>query len=60
MKKTITIKKVGINGEGIGYLDRKIVFVPGAIPGEEVVVDINKKNKGYSEGKLLKVLQPSP
>ena len=60
MKKTITIKKVGINGEGIGYLDRKIVFVPGAIPGEEVVVDINKRNKGYSEGKLLKVLQPSP
>ena len=38
MKKNLEIKKLGINGEGIGYIDRKIVFVPGALPQEEVVV----------------------
>ena len=27
----VTIKKVGINGEGIGYIDRTPVFVPGAL-----------------------------
>lgn len=59
MNKNIEIKKVGINGEGIGYLDRKIVFVPGALPGEEVVVDIVKRNRGYSEGKLVKILKPA-
>ncbi|WP_296878551.1 23S rRNA (uracil(1939)-C(5))-methyltransferase RlmD [Thomasclavelia sp.] len=59
MKKTIEIKKLGINGEGIGYLNRKIVFVSGALPGEEVVVEIVKQNRGYSEGKLVKILKAS-
>ena len=39
MKKNVEIKKLGINGEGIGYIDRKIVFVPGALPQEEVIVE---------------------
>ncbi len=34
----LTIKRIGINGEGVGFFKRKIVFVPGALPGEEVVV----------------------
>ncbi|MED9787104.1 MAG: TRAM domain-containing protein, partial [Latilactobacillus curvatus] len=28
----LTIKRIGINGEGIGYYKRKIVFIPGALP----------------------------
>lgn len=59
MKKNVEIKKLGINGEGIGYIDRKIVFVPGALPQEEVVVDIVKQARGYSEGKLVQVIKPS-
>lgn len=31
---TIIIKRLGINGEGIGYYNRLLVFVPFAIPGE--------------------------
>ena len=27
MKTTVEIKKMGINGEGIGYINRKIVFI---------------------------------
>ena len=34
----VTIKKMGINGEGIGYIDRMPVFVPGALCGEEVEI----------------------
>lgn len=60
MKKTVEIKKLGINGEGIGYIDRKIIFVPGALPQEEVVVDIVKQTRTYFEGKLLQVIKPSP
>jgi predicted RNA-binding protein with TRAM domain len=32
----VTIKRIGINGEGVGYYKRKAVFVPGALPGEVV------------------------
>ena len=59
MKKNVEIKKLGINGEGIGYIDRKIVFVPGALPQEEVIVEIIKQTRTYSEGKLLQVVKPS-
>ena len=34
----VTIKKTGINGEGIGYIDRMPVFVPQALIGEEVEI----------------------
>ena len=32
----VVIKKTGINGEGIGYIDRLPVFVAGALVDEEV------------------------
>lgn len=56
----LTIKKLGINGEGIGYFKKTIVFVPGALPKEEVLVKITKKRPNFIEGKLIKVLKPSP
>lgn len=55
----LNIKKLGINGEGIGYYKRNIVFVPGAITGEEVYVELTKVAGGYSEGKILKVQKRS-
>ena len=48
MKTTVEIKKMGINGEGIGYINRKVVFVKGALLGETVEVDAQQyKNKNY-------------
>ena len=32
----VTIKRIGINGEGVGYYRRKAVFIDGALPGEVV------------------------
>ena len=51
MKKEVEIKKIGINGEGIGYLDKKITFVKGALPDETVMVDITKSTRTFHEGK---------
>lgn len=59
MKKNVEIKKLGINGEGIGYIDRKIIFVPGALPEEEVIVEITKQTRSYYEGKLVEIIKPS-
>ncbi|MFP4286056.1 MAG: 23S rRNA (uracil(1939)-C(5))-methyltransferase RlmD, partial [Candidatus Izemoplasmataceae bacterium] len=51
----ITIKKIGINGEGIGYYKRQAVFVDGAIPPEEVVVKISSLHKGYAIGDIVRI-----
>ena len=32
----VTIKRIGINGEGVGYYRKKAVFLDGALPGEVV------------------------
>lgn len=51
----ITIKKIGINGEGIGYYKRQAVFVDGAIPPEEVVVKIDELHRGYAVGQIVRI-----
>lgn len=35
-KIPLKIKRMGINGEGIGFYQKTLVFVPGALKGEEV------------------------
>ncbi|ALC80183.1 MULTISPECIES: 23S rRNA (uracil(1939)-C(5))-methyltransferase RlmD [Bacillus] len=55
----LTIKRLGINGEGVGYFKRKVVFVPGALPGEEVVVEATKVQPKFSEGKVKKIRKRS-
>lgn len=53
--ETVEIKKIGINGEGIGYIDRKVVFVKGALVGESVDVTITKSSRNYHEGEIRKI-----
>lgn len=56
----VTIKRLGINGEGIGYYKKKIIFIPGALPGEVVVAKITKSYPHYLEGELVRVKEKSP
>lgn len=56
----ITIKRLGINGEGIGYYRKKIIFIPGALPNEVVVAEISAAYPHYLEGKLIRIKQRSP
>ncbi|MGX1431473.1 23S rRNA (uracil1939-C5)-methyltransferase [Cytobacillus horneckiae] len=56
----LTIKRLGINGEGVGYFKKQVVFVPGALPGEEVVAEATKVNPKFSEAKIKKIRKKSP
>ncbi|MBN2604702.1 MAG: 23S rRNA (uracil(1939)-C(5))-methyltransferase RlmD [Bacilli bacterium] len=51
----ITIKRIGINGEGIGYYKRLAVFVDGVMPPEEVVVKITDVKMGYCKGEVVRI-----
>ncbi|KZO01340.1 23S rRNA (uracil(1939)-C(5))-methyltransferase RlmD [Pseudobacillus badius] len=55
----LTIKRIGINGEGVGYFKRQVVFVPGALPGEEVVVEAVKVHPKFTEGRIKKIRKKS-
>ncbi|WP_096439627.1 23S rRNA (uracil(1939)-C(5))-methyltransferase RlmD [Alteribacter populi] len=56
----LTIKRLGIDGEGVGYYKRQVVFVRGALPGEEVVCEVTKLHRKFAEGKIRKIRKASP
>lgn len=56
----ITIKRLGINGEGIGYYKKKIIFILGALPDEVVVAKIIKDYPHYIQGELVRIKEKSP
>lgn len=56
----VTIKRIGINGEGVGYYKRKAVFIPGAITGEVVKAQVTKVQSGYLEAKPSEIEKSSP
>ena len=56
---TIDIKRMGINGEGTGYYERKLVFVPGALPTEKVVVEVTDDLNNFIRARLVEILTKS-
>ncbi|BAL61601.1 TrmA family RNA methyltransferase [Melissococcus plutonius DAT561] len=56
----LKIKRLGINGEGIGYYKQFIVFVPNALPKEEVDVRIVVITPKFAEGIIKKIHKNSP
>ena len=55
----IEIKRLGINGEGIGYYNNTVVFVPNTLPTEVVEVRDLVQNKGYYTGVVAKRIKES-
>lgn len=55
----LKIKRMGINGEGIGFYKKTLVFVPGALKGEEVFCQVTAVKRNFVEAKLLKINKQS-
>ena len=56
----LTIENISHNGEGVARNTGKVVFIPYAIPGEIVEIDIVEHKKNYSRGMLIEVIDESP
>lgn len=52
---TVTIEKVTHGGAGLAHVKGMPIFVPGAIPGQEVDIVITKRKDRYAEAKVNKV-----
>lgn len=50
---------MGINGEGIGFYQKTLVFVPGALKGEEVYCQVTAVKRNFVEARLLKINKAS-
>lgn len=60
MNIKLEINSFDHEGRGIGKYNNKVVFVPNAIPGEIVEIEIIKDKKTFSEGKIISYIKKSP
>lgn len=56
----LTIHDVAFGGKGVGRVDGMVIFVPYAIPGEDVTVRLTRRKKNYAEGRLISIDTASP
>lgn len=56
----LDIKRLGINGEGIGFYNKLAVFVDGAIPGEGHEIVITKVEPKMAFGQTVAIKNQSP
>lgn len=56
----VQIERLDHEAQGIGFEQKRIVFVSGALPGERVKVQLTEQKDKSAKGKVVKVLQASP
>lgn len=56
----VTIKRLGINGEGVGYYRRKAVFIEGALPNEVVKAEVTRVDHKFITAKITQLEKASP
>ncbi|PSR21282.1 MAG: 23S rRNA (uracil(1939)-C(5))-methyltransferase RlmD [Sulfobacillus acidophilus] len=53
-REVLAIDRMGQHGDGVGRgKDGRLVFVPGALPGETVIVEIREEHKNFMRGVVI-------
>lgn len=59
-KITIELTDMAHGGEAVGRHEGRVVFVPGAIAGEKVRVELVQERGSFARARLVEVITPSP
>ncbi|MGE0679642.1 MAG: 23S rRNA (uracil(1939)-C(5))-methyltransferase RlmD [Candidatus Binatia bacterium] len=57
---SVTVERLAYGSAGIAHVDGQVVFIPGTVPGDEVVVEIESQKKNYATARVMKIRSPSP
>lgn len=55
----VTIESIAAEGKALGRVEGKVVFVPFAIPGDVVDIQVTRKRSSYMEGFIIRFLEYS-
>lgn len=58
-ERIVNIESLGYEGEGVAKVERYPIFIPGALKGEKVKIEIIKSKKNYAYGKLIEIIEKS-
>ena len=56
----VRIEAVAAEGKSLAHIDGKVLFVPQTIPGDVVDVQVGRVRSGYMEGRMVRLVEPSP
>ena len=56
----LTIESLAYGGDGVAHIEGRVLFVPGAFPGDAVRIGAVQDKGSYLRGELLEVVSPSP
>lgn len=56
----VAIADLNDSGDGVGRVNKRVVFVPDTVPGDRVLVRLVRVKPQYAHGKLYQLLEPSP
>jgi 23S rRNA (uracil1939-C5)-methyltransferase len=56
----VVIESIAAEGKAIAKINGKVLFVPFAIPGDIVDVEVHRKKSGWMEGVVKQITTPSP
>jgi len=56
----LSLTDMAFQGGAIGRHDGQVVFAAYGIPGEEAIVQVERRSKDYLTGRVVEVLSPSP
>ncbi len=57
--QSVQVARMDHHGEGIAYLEGKPVFIEGALPTEQVLIQLTENKSKYARAKLIQVQQES-
>ncbi len=55
---SVTLEEIAYEGGVLARHDDKVIFADYGIPGEEVVVEVDRERKGVAMGRVVEVLSP--
>ncbi len=60
MSETVVVEKMVSGGDCLAKLNGKNVFIPYAIPGEKLEIEITKSFRDYDFARIIRIIEKSP
>ncbi len=57
---TVTVDSLNSEGVGVARHEGKVYFIPWVVPGDTVLVQVEKEHPRYNEARLIHLVQKSP
>ena len=58
--ENIQIEGIAAEGKAIARVDNKVIFIPYAVPGDIVDLQVTRKKSHYAEATIASIIHPSP